>query len=165
MEKCFRMMLCMSVLLTPLLFCNDSNYERLLDDIDTQNLARLKTDLQDEEYLAPKLYSRLIDEAKGIHEKFQKRLSFVSDPRDWLRLLLGGPMTLVFGLAFIGNFVVANPRRFRSATTQFFLGYLTYLFGHATKKGYDCTYGRMRVDNALAIVQALERARDGESET
>lgn len=43
-------------------------------------------------------------------------------------------------------------------------GILTCLTGHATKRGFRFVYGRIPVDNAYAILRAVEKPRNAESD-
>ena len=169
-----------TTLLTQSLLCGDSKYERLLTDIETQNVSRLNRDLQDDEYLTLEWYEQLIDEAREIHVTLQKMLSILSDYRDFWAVALYAPLTLVSGLYCIemiyasmfkkyGDTGLISNRRIRYSETKFSLslavgsGILTGLFWGVTRMGYKLTYGRIPVENALAIVQALEKARDAKS--
>lgn len=182
MKKYSIIILCLTALLSQSLLFGDSKYERLLADLDAQNLPRLKKDLQDGEYLSPKLYRRLLDEAKEIHECLQKKLSIWSDPRDLLRVVVGVPLTVVCGLCCIEMIDVAVLRDpgDRALISHRGIGYdekwlslclaigastLTSLSAYATSRGYKLTYGRMPVDTAKAIVRLFEKSRHAESGT
>ena len=167
MKKYIITVVSVTILLTQSLLCGDSKYERLLTDIETQNFSRLQKDLQDDEYLSPEQYEQLFDEATGFHEKLQKMLSILSDYRDFLSVAVGAPLTLACGLYGIEMIRLIAYTRIRHHTKALGLvvgwGILTSFFWYVTSKGYRLTYGRMPVENALAIVRAVEKARDSRS--
>lgn len=98
MKKYITAVLYVITLLTQSLLYGDSKCARLLADVGAQNLFQLKKGLLDDEYLAPNQYKQLIKEAKEIHEKLQKKLSILNDPRDYLTVLACGAQTLIAGL-------------------------------------------------------------------
>lgn len=181
MKKYSIHVLCVTTLLTQSLLCGDSKYERLLADVDTQNFPRLLNDLQDDEYLPPKLYNRLIQEARQIHYELNKKRSFLNHPRDFWSVAIGAPLTLAFSLMFIevldvslfrdaGNKALISRKRVAHDDKPAALGvaavmsFLTTYFGYAASRGYNCKWGSIVIDNAQKIVRALEKARDAESD-
>ena len=168
--------LCLTTLLSQSLLYGDSKYERLLADIDAQNLFRLKQDLQDNEYLTPRLYKRLIDEAKEIRDRLQKKLSIWTDPRDFWNVVLGTPLTVVSSVcclemadmamfkrvyerSLIFNSMISSNDKEVAWGRAIFASLMICVFGYMTKQGYNLTYGRMQVATAKTIVQLLEKAR------
>lgn len=162
--------------------CVNSKYERLLVDIETQNLYQLKQDLLDDEYLTRKQSKRLIDDAREIEVGLRNKLSIISSAKDFWGLIFGAQMTLIFSLAFISDvdaffFKRIDDRKLFSGVRisrahkkfanfrAILFAFLTYVSGKAAKNGYNLTSGRIPVDHAQEIVQALEKACAAESET
>lgn len=180
MKKYFVLLLSVAMLLVPLLY-GDTKYERLLADVQAQNLSQLENDLRDPGYLTKEQYTELINGAKSIHEKFQEKLSIFNDPRDYLRVFIGAPVCFMFALtcmygADINRKSVGDRCLLDQKITQddkdafsqggiFVCGAISLFSGYAALRGYHLAYGRKPVDNAHAIVQLLEKARDAESET
>ena len=173
MKKYSITVLCLTTLLSQSLLYGDSKYERLLADIDTQNLPRLKKNLQDDEYLSPEPYKRLIDEAKEIHERLQKKLSIWSDPRDLLVAVVGAVQTAVCSVcclemadmamfkrvgerSLIFNSTISSNDKELAWGRAIFMGFATFMSGAIVRLGYSLKYGRMQIVNAKAIVWALE---------
>lgn len=180
MKNYFVHVLCITTLLVPSLF-GESKYERLLADVKAQNLSQLESDLQGGGYLAPKQYEQLIDGAKGIHETFQKKLSILSDPRDYLSVLIGLPVSILFGITcvygadisrksmgercLLGEKITKSDKESFTLVNATYCGIISIFSWYAAMRGYNLTYARKSVDNAEAIVRAVEEARDTESET
>ena len=180
MKKYSITVLCLTTLLLPSLLFGDSKYERLLADVDAQNFPRLRKNLQDDEYISPKLYKRLIEEAKEIHERLQKKLSIWSNPRDTAAVGVGAVLTIFCGLYCIemvdtalfkwqgDRSLIFNGRISRNDkevawVRAILMGFATCTFGAFVRQGYSLAYGRLQIANAKAIVRALETAGNPES--
>lgn len=132
--------------LMPALVGSNGKFECVLYGTYNQNLPQVKRALVMALELTPRQFDLLIKEAKEIEEKHTKELTFFTSKKDTM-MLLGGAFGVWCCLGYSED-IAGLLKRVACAAVSAYIAL----------KGYQCVYGRVLIENARLIVEAIERA-------